>query len=171
MSGDLAEVVDGELVDESAAGAPAVPEQPRPRYIVDQHTVLRPGEMPRTTDDGPGWTEADFRISAETAKALDDAPPPNTVDARDTAMRLFETWCAGQEPPRVAKPCTTATFTEYARHLMDKRHKVTTIKAYMSNIKAEQPIGYKPDDSLYLVLLGGYRRKNKRAVRTRASYA
>ena len=169
MNGDL-EVVDAELVDEPTAGQPAALEQPQPRYLVDQHTVLRPGEMPPTTADRPAWGKHDFRISEETAKALDEAPPQNTLDARATAMRAFTKWCAAQKPPRVALPCTTATFTEYARHLMDKGHKVNTIKAYMSNIRVQQPIGYKPDDSLYLSLLGGYRRENKRAVRTRKAF-
>jgi hypothetical protein len=83
-------------------------------------------------------------------------------------MRAFKDWCA--ENGRVAVPCTTATYTEYSRHLMARGLKVSTIKNYMSLIKTAMPPGKKPDNSLYLRLLTNYRQNNKRALRTRRSF-
>ncbi|MFF4330754.1 tyrosine-type recombinase/integrase [Streptomyces sp. NPDC048387] len=160
-----AEIVGDTLLLPARVAAPAASY----RALVDQHTVLRPGEDIPTADGntaGPAYTERDLYISDDTARALDD------VDAnsgpRRTALRGFEQWCA--EHGRVARPCTTATFTEYGRHLMRKQLKVSTIKNYMSLIRTSMPPGQQPDHSLYLRLLRDYRTGNKRAVRKKQAF-
>ncbi|GAA0914234.1 hypothetical protein [Streptomyces thermoalcalitolerans] len=70
----------------------------------------------------------------------------------------------------MAVPCTTATFTEYGRHLMARGLKVSTIKNCMSRIRTAMPPGKKPDNSLYLRLLANYRKTNKRALRVRQAF-
>lgn len=159
-----AEIVDAELVEDGEL----VPAAPAPRPLVDAHTVLMPGESIPTSDDpGTAYTERDLYVSEETARALAAAESEGSPQ-RQTAMRLFEAWCA--EQGRVAKPCTTATYTEYGRHLMERGLKVTTIKNYMSLIRTSMPPGRQPDNSLYLRLLADYRKRNKRALRRREAF-
>lgn len=158
------EVVDAELVEDGELVRAA----PVPRPLVDEHTVLRPGESIPTSDDpGTTYTERDLYVSEETARALEAAETEGSPQ-RQTAMRLFEAWCA--EQGRVARPCTTATYTEYGRHLMARGLKVTTIRHYMSLIRTSMPPGKKPDASLYQQLLGHYRKKNKRALRRKEAF-
>ncbi|GGR52292.1 tyrosine-type recombinase/integrase [Streptomyces griseomycini] len=154
------EVVDAEFVEDGELVRAA----PAPRPLVDEHTVLRPGESIPTSDDpGTTYTERDLYVSEETARILDESDPGDSGP-----MKAFKAWCA--EQGRVAVPCTTATFTEYSRHLMQRGLKVATIKNYMSRIRTAMPAGKKPDNSLYLRLLADYRKKNKRAVRTRQAF-
>ncbi|MEV6121090.1 hypothetical protein AB0M23_11260 [Streptomyces sp. NPDC052077] len=158
------EIVDAELVEdgELVRAAPAA------RPLVDAHTVLMPGERVPTSDDPrTTYTERDLYVSEETSQALKEAEPDGSPQRR-TAMRLFEAWCG--EQGRVAKPCTTATYTEYGRHLMAKGLKVTTIRHYMSLIRTSMPPGKKPDNSLFLLLLGQYRKKNKRTLRRKEAF-
>ncbi|MER7720722.1 tyrosine-type recombinase/integrase [Streptomyces flaveolus] len=158
------EIVDAELVEdgELVRAAPAA------RPLVDAHTVLMPGEdIPTSDDPRTTYTERDLYVSEETAQALKEAEREGAPQRR-TAMRLFEAWCA--EQGRVARPCTTATYTEYGRHLMAKGLKVTTIRHYMSLIRTSMPPGKKPDNSLFLLLLGQYLKKNKRALRRKEAF-
>ncbi|WP_331763604.1 tyrosine-type recombinase/integrase (plasmid) [Streptomyces hirsutus] len=158
------EIVDAELVEdgELVRAAPAA------RPLVDAHTVLMPGEeIPTSDDPRTTYTERDLYVSKETEQALKEAEREGSPQRR-TAMRLFEAWCA--EQGRVAKPCTTATYTEYGRHLMAKGLKVTTIRHYMSLVRTSMPTGKKPDNSLYLTLLAQYRKKNKRALRRKEAF-
>ncbi|MGW0767752.1 hypothetical protein [Streptomyces sp. NPDC002676] len=157
-------IVDAELVEdgELVRAAPAA------RPLVDAHTVLMPGEeIPTSDEPRTTYTERDLYVSEETAQALKEAEREGSPQRR-TAMRLFEAWCA--EQGRVAKPCTTATYTEYGWHLMAKGLKVTTIRHYMSLIRTSMPPGKKPDNSLFLLLLGQYRKKNKRALRRKEAF-
>ncbi|MFG2512648.1 tyrosine-type recombinase/integrase [Streptomyces sp. NPDC048584] len=161
---DQDEIVDAELVEdgELVRAAPAV------RPLVDEHTVLMPGEeIPTSDDPRTTYTERDLYVSEETAKALKEAEEEGSPQ-RKTAMDLFKAWCA--EQGRVAKPCTTATYTEYGRHLMSRGLKVTTIRHYMSLIRTSMPPGKKPDNSLFLLLLAQYRKKNKRALRRKEAF-
>ncbi|MEU1592797.1 tyrosine-type recombinase/integrase [Streptomyces sp. NPDC005708] len=159
------ELVDAELVE---GGELVRVGQPVGRPLVDQHTVLRPGQaIPTTEDDGPQYTERDLYLSEETAEALEEAEQEGSAPRR-TAMRGFEAWC--KEEGRVAIPCTTATYTEYGQHLMRRGLKVTTIKNYMSLIRTSMPAGKQPDNTLYLRLLAHYRGKNKRAVRRKEAF-
>ncbi|MFF0110757.1 site-specific integrase [Streptomyces hirsutus] len=158
------EIVGAELVEagELVRAAPAA------RPLVDAHTVLMPGEgIPTSDDPRTTYTERDLYVSKETAQALKEAEREGSPQQR-TAMRLFQAWCA--EQGRVAKPCTTATYTEYGRHLMAKGLKVTTIRHYMSLIRTSMPSGKKPDNSLFLLLLGQYRKKNKRALHRKEAF-
>ncbi|MGA5798755.1 hypothetical protein ACPC27_30025 [Streptomyces cellulosae] len=167
MSVDAANegIVDAELVE----GGELVPVAPAAGLpLVDQHTVLMPGEaIPTTGDPRTTYTDRDLYVSEETAQAIREADAEGSPQRR-TAMRLFEAWCA--EQGRVAKPCTTATYTEYGRHLMAKGLKASTIRHYMSLIRTSMPAGKKPDNSLYLALLARYRRKNKRALRRKEAF-
>jgi len=158
------EVFDAELIDGDTLPAVRPATTPAPRYLVDKHTVLAPGQMPPTTDDRPQYSEADFRVSQRTVDRNAAAVPHNTQTNRDSAERAFRTWCT--EHGRIPVPCTTATYTEYGTHLMDQGHKASTIRAYMSHVMAIQPKGDRPDPSLYRQNIGGYRRENPRANRT-----
>ncbi|MFC5956786.1 hypothetical protein ACFP51_20605 [Streptomyces pratens] len=114
-------------------------EEPPARPRVDANTVLRPGQaVPTTADPETRYTERDLYVSEETARILDESDPGDSGP-----MRTFKAWCA--EQGRVAVPCTTATFTEYSRHLMQRGLKVATIKNYMSLIRTAMPAGKKPD--------------------------
>jgi integrase len=139
---DEPEVFDAELVIADAPDAV--------RYVVTQHTVLGPGEMPPTEDPRSAWTSADFRVSAEDKEELDQPDlAENTLTNRDSTVRAFEAWCAQQRPPRVAYPCTTATYDSYGLHLIrrGKNGEFTpdTVRQYMSRIYNWQPEGMRPD--------------------------
>ncbi|MEF9908622.1 tyrosine-type recombinase/integrase [Streptomyces flavovirens] len=155
------EVVDAELVDEpglfpvpadpgqhprpfiDAALLPAVADPaPAARPLVDRHTMLRPGQAVPTTADAPTYSEADFRISQETADLLDDAPPANTSRTYAAAWRKFAAWC--DQEGRVPLPCTTATFTEYVGHLVRADASPATIRVHMSAIRSHHPDDQKP---------------------------
>jgi hypothetical protein len=154
------EIIDAELVDDGEL----VRAGPTVRPLVDMHTVLMPGEKIPTSDDpGVTYTKRDLDLSPETRDLLGESDPTETGP-----MKAFRTWCEKQG--RVALPCTTATFTEYSRHLMARKLKVTTIQNYMSLIRTAMPAGKKPDNSLYLRLLATYRKGNKRAMRRKEAF-
>ncbi|MEV7383854.1 tyrosine-type recombinase/integrase [Streptomyces lydicus] len=157
-------MVDAELVEDSAQLIVATP--PSGPYV-DHNTVLRPGDEIPAEADGQRYTERDLYVSEETARALDKTGG-NESGPRGSAMRRFRGWCA--QEGRVAVPCTTATYTEYGRHLMSQKLKVTSIRNYMSLIRTSMPVGKQPDNSLYLHLLKDYRAKNKRASRKKQAF-
>ncbi|WP_406153176.1 tyrosine-type recombinase/integrase [Streptomyces sp. NBC_01023] len=161
---DLVEIVDAELVE---VGAQPAAGRPTATPFVDHNTVLRPGEELPTAAEGPRYTERDLYVSEETARALDEAGGDET-GPRGSVMRRFRSWCTNED--RVAVPCTTATYTEYGRHLMGHKLKVATIRNYMSLIRTSMPVGKQPDSSLYLQLLKDYRTKNKRASRKKQAF-
>jgi integrase len=169
------EVVDAELVEDGpdwAAAALPVPARTGPeRYLVDRHTVLEPGEMPPLAGEQPRYTEADFRISAETAARRARSGADNTRINRDAAVRRFEVWCAGEG--RVARPCTDATYLEYAGHLMRQqpRLKANTIGIYLGHIWRWQPAELRPERLEIQDLLETYRRENPRSARKRQAPA
>ncbi|MET8717365.1 tyrosine-type recombinase/integrase [Streptomyces sp. NPDC004735] len=165
MTGD-AELVEAELVEPGKELARVDAQSRRP--LVDPHTVLRAGEEIPTTDDPvTNYTARDLYLSEETTQALEEAEAEGSGPRR-TAMKGFEAWCA--QEGRVAEPCTTATYTEYGSHLMRRSLKASTIKTYMSLIRTSMPPGKQPDNSLYLVLLGQYRKKNKKALRRKEAF-
>ncbi|MET9370624.1 integrase [Streptomyces griseoflavus] len=140
------EVVDAELVDEGEGEGrpllPALPEVPAPRPLVDRHTLLRPDAPIPTAAGLPEYTEADFRISRETADLIDGAPPANTSRTYGSALRQFEVWCA--ENGRVPMPCTTATFVEYVGHLVRRDLAPSSVQVHMSAIRSAHPDGRQP---------------------------
>lgn len=145
------EVIDAEFVDDDhlpAIPATAEPDVSAPRYIVTQHTMLAPGQLPPTADEKPPWTDADFRISKEDAADLDKPTlADNTVYNRDRTITAFQRWCATQG--RTPHPCTSATYTAYGLHLIrlgkTGRYKPDTVAQYMSRIYSWQPIDLRPD--------------------------
>jgi hypothetical protein len=143
------DIVEGELVPAGHPG-PAVAEQPR--YLVNQHTMLAPGEMPPLADERPAWTDADFRLTEQDVEDLEQPDlAENTVINRDSTVRAFEAWCAQQKPPLLASPCTTRTYTSYALHLIRRgkagEFKPDTVAQYLSRIYNWQPVGMRPDRS------------------------
>lgn len=105
------EVVDAEVVEGDIVVRPPVAGQAQ-RYLVTQHTMLGPGELPPLADARPAWTDDDFRLSAEDmAELVEPNLAENTIKNRDSTVRAFEVWCAAQKPPRLVHPCTTATYT------------------------------------------------------------
>jgi hypothetical protein len=166
------EVIDAELVEED--GLPAVVEPVRPRYLLTKHTMLAPGEALPVEGQGPQYTERDFRMSERSAERGRTSKAHNTRVNRESVMRNFEAWC--EATGRLAVPCTTNTFTEYAVFLMDRalpdgrHHKASTIRTYMSHIRMSQPAGDRPDNAPYLERLAGYRGENPRANRTRQAF-
>lgn len=164
---DGSEVVEAELLPLGGEQLPAVPGQV-PQYVVDKHTMLGPGEMPPMVGDGPRYTERDLRVSAETVRRRQEAKPENTRVNRASVMKNFTKWCEAQG--RVAVPCTTATFTEYATQLMERGRKASTIRTYMSHIRMSQPPGDRPDNSVFLENLSSYRRENPRSQRRRQAF-
>jgi hypothetical protein len=151
VSTDL-EVVDAELVGEDEP-APA-PVDPGPLYLVTQHTMLGPGELPPLADRRPAWTDDDFRLTAEDIADLAEPDlADNTVANRKSTIRAFEEWCAAQKPPRLPYPCTTATYTSYGLHLIRLgkagEYKPDSIGQYMSRIWSWQPVDYRPDPSRF----------------------
>lgn len=166
MTGQEVEVVDGELVPDGER-LPAVRAGEPLRPVVDRHTVLAPGELPALAGDGPTYTEADFYISQDTADRSKRAKAANTRRNRKYVVDRFEAWCA--EQGRVARPCTTATFTEYGGHLIRQGLKATSISAYMSHIRMWQPIGQRPDATLFREQLATYKREKPRKNRKKQS--
>ncbi|WP_431959328.1 tyrosine-type recombinase/integrase [Actinacidiphila sp. bgisy160] len=178
MSEQEGEVIVAELLDdEEPAGLPAVRESlPAPRYEVDQHTIVGPGEDLPVAGEGPRYSEEDFRVSQATMDLHAEAKAENTRRMRTTAVREFEAWCA--EHGRVARPCTTATYTEYGTHLMTRANrkdgtrsmKAASIRAYMSHIRMWQPPGKRPDRTMFNENLKGWTAKNPRANRKREAF-
>ncbi|MER5737338.1 hypothetical protein ABT117_16890 [Streptomyces sp. NPDC002262] len=84
------EIVDAELV-EGEGEALAVVQEPAPRIVVDQHTILHPGQALPTAADGPLYIELDLRISPETSALLKRSAPIETGP-----MKAFRAWCAEQ---------------------------------------------------------------------------
>ncbi|MEU0857520.1 tyrosine-type recombinase/integrase [Streptomyces griseofuscus] len=150
MTAEL-EVIEAELVGDDEIAAAPVQGGP-PRYLVNQHTMLGPGQLPPRADQRPAWTDADFRISAEDQAELEEPDlAENTIYNRDRTTLAFETWCAEQKPPRLAWPCTTATYTAYGLHLIRRgkagEYVPDTVGQYMSRIYNWQPVDMRPDPS------------------------
>ncbi|MGW7090067.1 tyrosine-type recombinase/integrase [Streptomyces sp. NPDC054871] len=144
------ETLDAELVP--LGGGPAAEEQVR--YLVTQHTMLGPGELPPLADQRPPWRDEDFRLSEEDKKELDEPDlAENTITNRDSTTKAFERWCAAQKPPRLANPCTTATYTSYGLHLIRRgktgEFKPDSVGKYMQRIWGWQPVDYRPDPSRF----------------------
>lgn len=146
------DVCEAEIVAEGEV-SPA-PVTGGPRYLVTQHTMLGPGELPPLADQRPAWTDDDFRLSAEDKAELEESDlAENTIANRDSTTRAFEAWCAAQKPPRLAYPCTTATYTSYGLHLIRRgkagEYVPDSVGQYMSRIWSWQPVDYRPDPSRF----------------------
>jgi integrase len=150
VSADL-DVVEAELVDDDAVDL--VAEVPV-RYLVTQHTMLGPGELPPLANERPNWADADFRLSAEDIADLAEPDLADTTEAnRKSTIGAFKEWCAAQDPPRLAHPCTTATYTSYGLHLIRRgkagEYRPDSVGQYMSRIWNWQPMDLRPDPSRF----------------------
>ncbi|MFJ7268700.1 hypothetical protein ACIQV3_18990 [Streptomyces sp. NPDC099050] len=89
--GDSDEIVEAELVaDDELLSAPTVHRSHPPRPLVDQHTILYPGEAVPTEADAPAYTRTDFEVSAGTAQRLrDKSRPANTSRNYSSERRKF----------------------------------------------------------------------------------
>ncbi|MCF1592395.1 integrase [Streptomyces muensis] len=153
---EVVEVVDAELVDDDrlpAVVAPATPAKP----LVDQHTILYPGQALPTEDSGPRYTRRDYEVSEETARRLEEESAPDNTDRNyRNQRRLFAEWCASMG--RVARPCTTATYVEYCAHLIAREMAPNTISTYLSAVRTWMPDDKKPGTSQARGLLREYRK-------------
>ncbi|MEU9925126.1 hypothetical protein AB0H51_28225 [Streptomyces griseoluteus] len=150
-------VIDAELVDDDREAAPV-------RYVVTQHTMLAPGELPPRADERPAWGEHEFRLTPEDVADLDEPDlADNTITNRDSTVRAFKAWCAQQKPPHLPQPCTTLTYTRYGLHLIRLgkagKYKPDTVGAYMSRILNWQPVDMRPDPSRFKGRLRAWRRE------------
>lgn len=154
------EVVDAELVDDHL---PALVQPARTaRLVVDQHTILHPGQALPTAADQPTYTERDLYVSAATADRLKNkSKPRNTSKTYDSQRDLFRTWC--EQQGRVTKPCTTATFVEYVATLIEDSRSPNAISVAMSAIRTWMPDDKKPGTQEARGMLNEYRKEwNKR---------
>ncbi|MFJ5143024.1 hypothetical protein [Streptomyces sp. NPDC088707] len=153
-------VVDAEIVESHEV----LPDVVQPRYLVTQHTMLGPGELPPRADARPAWTDADFRLSQEDMDDLAEPDlAPTTLANRDSSVRAFEAWCTAQKPPRLARPCTTATYTAYGLHLIrlgkEGEYVPDSVATIMSRIKNWQPTDFRPDPSTFRGRLRAWRKQ------------
>lgn len=148
------EVVEAELVNDEALPVPlADPAGASVRPVLTQHTVLRPGELPTT--ERPMYTAADFYVSEDTARAIDERSKPKNTDKNYRSQRgMFERWC--DDMGRVANPCTTATYIEYIAALMAREYSPNTIKTHKSAIRSMQPEDAKPGTAVVNGLIKEY---------------
>ncbi|MER8003004.1 integrase [Streptomyces sp. NPDC095613] len=150
------EVVEAELVDDDqlpAVPAPAAPAKP----LVDQHTILYPGQALPTEDSGPRYTRRDYEVSGETARRLEEESAPDNTDRNYRYQRRqFAEWCALMG--RVVRPCTTATYVEYCAHLIAEEKRPNTISTYLSAVRTWMPDDAKPGTSLARGMLREYRK-------------
>ncbi|MEU2718220.1 hypothetical protein [Streptomyces sp. NPDC007205] len=64
------EVVYGEIIDDEELLPATVP---APQSLVDQHTILYPGQALPTVADAPRYTRRDYEVSPETARGTSQA--------------------------------------------------------------------------------------------------
>ncbi|MFJ1936857.1 hypothetical protein ACIOGZ_29885 [Kitasatospora sp. NPDC088160] len=155
------EVWDGELVGPNGAPVPALPDRPLGLdvYEYTRDTVLVAGRPLPAPFVMPQYTAADYVISEETARLIEQAPPENTRRNRANQVKLFETWCAGHG--RVALPCTTATLIEYVGDMIKRKLDPDTINAYKSAVitwnEEETPGNTRPGTRQVTAMLSAYR--------------
>lgn len=164
------EVVDAELVDDGHLPALRPDEAvahgrwtPDSRVVVDQHTILVPGQELPTEADQPTYTERDLYVSESTAKRLAEKSKPKNTDKNYRSQRgMFQRWCA--EQGRVARPCTTATFVEYVAHLIEQGRSPNAISVAMSAIRTWMPDDKKPGTTEARGMLNEYKKEWARRV-------
>ncbi|MFF7631498.1 tyrosine-type recombinase/integrase [Streptomyces cyaneofuscatus] len=151
------EVVDAELVDDDHLPATIQPDPPAVRPAVDRHTVLYPGQAVPTKADQPTYTERDLYVSERTAERMENHSAPKNTSANYTSQRnLFAAWCT--EQGRVARPCTTATYIEYAAHLIDLGRSPNAISAALSAVRTWMPEDKKPGTKQARGMLNEYKK-------------
>lgn len=156
------EVVDAELVDNDHLPAPRHDAAPA-RPVVDQHTILVPGQELPTEADQPTYTERDLYVSERTAKRLAEKSKPKNTDKNYRSQRgMFQRWC--EQQGRVHRPCTTATFVEYVNHLIEQGRAPNAISVAMSAIRTWMPDDKKPGTAEARGMLTEYRKEWARRV-------
>ncbi|MFB7919096.1 hypothetical protein [Streptomyces sp. NPDC056061] len=99
--------------------------------MVDRHTILYPGQSLPTEADQPTHTERDLRVSQRTAERLErQSAPKNTSTNYHSQHDQLTAWCT--EQGRIARPCTTATYTEYVAHPIGRGRSPNAINAAIS---------------------------------------
>ena len=164
MTNEPDEVIDAELVVDDRLPAIASPsgEAMAARPLVDQHTILLPGQDIPTEADRPTYTKRDLYVSDATAERLKNkSKPKNTSRTYKNQRDTFEAWCA--QHGRVVRPCTTATYVEYVNHLIDAGRSPNAISVAMSAIRTWMPDDKKPGTTEARGMLNEYRKEwNKR---------
>lgn len=159
------EVVDAELVDDDHL--PTVTHlPPSARPVVDQHTILYPGQAIPTEADQPTYTERDIKVSERTAERLENqSAPKNTLVNYRSQRKRFAAWCKVHD--RVVRPCTTATYVEYLAHLIALGRSPNAISAAMSAVRTWMPEEKAPGTKSARKMLTEYRKEwsNRTGVR------
>lgn len=153
------EIVEAEVVTEGELlPVPAAYPSHSPRPLVDQHTILYPGEAVPTEADAPTYTRTDFEVSTGTAQRLrDKSAPANTSRNYTSQRRKFVQWC--EEMGRVARPCTTATYVEWVAGLIAREMGPNTIRTYMSGVRMWMPEDRRPGTTEARGMLAEYRKE------------
>ncbi|GAA1111033.1 integrase [Streptomyces javensis] len=152
---EVVEVVEAELLDDDRPPSALAPTAPK--SLMDQHTILYPGQPMPATADGPQYTRRDYEVSPETARRLEEeSAPHNTGRNYRNQRRLFAEWC--ESMGRVARPCTTATYVEYCAHLIAREMRPNTISTYLSAVRTWMPDDKKPGTGLARAMLREYRK-------------
>ncbi|MGW4509228.1 tyrosine-type recombinase/integrase [Streptomyces sp. NPDC004436] len=158
------EIVDAELVDDTALMPVAGVAPAAPVYAVARHTVLGPGEFPPRADEHARFTEIDFQVPEDVKRRTNERGARNTRVNRDSIRDRFEQWCQSQG--RVARPTTTtANVAAYFGHLMEKgkpdgtKDSPDSRLAYCGRIVSWHPTGERPDGSLIREMIQDYRLK------------
>ncbi|MFE4639216.1 integrase [Streptomyces sp. NPDC056773] len=157
---DAGEIVEAELVaeDDLLPAPTAHPSSRPPRPLIDQHTILYPGETVPTEADAPTYTRTDFEVSAGTAHRLrEKSAPANTNRNYTSQRRKFAEWC--EEMGRVARPCTTATYVEWVAGLIAREMAPNTIRTYMSGVRMWMPEDRRPGTTEARGMLAEYRKE------------
>lgn len=154
---DDTEVIDAEIVEDDLLPAVALP-APAAKPLVDQHTILYPGDALPTEADAPTYTRRDFEVSPETAERLKNQSKPENTDRNYTNQRrLFREWC--ESMGRVYRPCTTATYVEWVASLIAREMAPNTIRTYMSGVRTWMPEDKKPGTAEARGMLAEYRKE------------
>lgn len=123
--------------------------------VEHQPIVVRPEEQPPVA-----YSDADFTITAETARRLLTARPVNTQRAYDRNWEQFTTWCASEG--RTPLPATPHTLADYVVRLIGISLAPNSIDQIIGTIRSvHRRDGYRgqPDTERTLELCNAYKRE------------
>ncbi|WP_327257114.1 hypothetical protein [Streptomyces sp. NBC_01244] len=141
-----------------------------PRPLVDQHTILHPGEAVPTEADAPTYTRTDLEVSEGTAQHLrDKSAPANTSRNYASQRGKFAEWC--EEMGRVARPRTTATYVERVAGLIAREMTQNTIRTYMLGVRTWMPEDRRPGTTEERGICADYRKEWGKRNRVRKAPA
>jgi integrase len=121
-----------------------------------------PGELEpyRNTQPVTTYNDADYRLSDDTRKLLEEGLNDNTRRAYTRQWIVFGNWCTGEG--RVELPATAETLAEYVTHLTKAKLSPTTIQQAIATVRhVHTQSGYddQPAQRGALAALKGYRKR------------